>query len=111
MTDKIKELKGICDRATKGPWEARLRMRLSKGQTVFGTKETGDGHILGFIYAGSKQKDDVQFIATARTALPAALELIEEMAGILDRQSNHDNPPSEILTALQKYEDFKGGKW
>lgn len=76
LKEKLKELRGIIEAATPGPWE------------------WSDGHIQGsylgdtLIMVGDTYEDgeyDTRFIATARTALPQALDALEVLWGALEK--------------------------
>lgn len=67
----VKALRAICDAASPGPWEA------SDTNAI----ETEDGCLIGYCGGAADDglKADAAFIAAARTALPAALDELEQL--------------------------------
>lgn len=61
--DDIKAARALCDAATPGPWIEQLGFPLS--------------HIVGVTCDEALEVRDAEFIAAARTLLPAALDALE----------------------------------
>lgn len=116
-----KDLRKICDEATAGPWngpntkiDTKSHKRLDD---FFYVIPDGDGPTNSFIT--TKTEADSRFCVEARTALPAALDLIEKLKGALEvSQLLHrcelpmSLPPEEYDTmlteALAAVKEFEG---
>lgn len=70
----IEQLREIIEKATKGPWTAGREHVMADDGITLTVCET-------FL---RKRTDDAQFIAASRQALPAAIDLIEEMKTALE---------------------------
>ncbi len=65
----LEKLKEICDKATPGPWAADQATPEGRLFTV--------NDRLACSVCGNAYKDDAEFIATARQAMPALIALVE----------------------------------
>jgi len=68
VSDVIKQLRELCDKATKGPWEL--------APAVKGDVCDREGYIIAQC-EDCDEPNEAKFIAAARTALPAALDALE----------------------------------
>lgn len=76
MTDRI-ALRALADAATPGPWEATIDEFDEDEFHVMQVKSSHTwGNILGAQVAQSDREADTDFIAAAREAMPALLDLI-----------------------------------
>ena len=75
VLDQIRKLREECDKATVAPWKAVLHIAPEEW-IVLGP---AGGHM-----AKRTSKEDAEFIASARTALPAALEALEQIARLME---------------------------
>jgi hypothetical protein len=78
----IKELKEICEKADKGPWS--LHPRESTPDQIWDL----NGDCIGLVYGYQEARDNGNMICQSRTALPEALELIEEAMEIIEYQNS-----------------------
>ncbi len=72
MSVDIERLKALCEKATPGPWRTQI------------WKDAPDGSVYaGADWIANSNREDITFIAAARTALPDALGEIERLRGLL----------------------------
>ena len=73
--EEIKKAREICDKATEGPWEQHDDYWIigTNGDFIGKAKDIDDD------LAVTVRKENAEFIAFARTALPAALDEIERL--------------------------------
>jgi hypothetical protein len=91
MTLDLKALRALCDQATPGPWTpTKGYLEAQAGQYADDVSvledPTGDAVIEHVYYDGHHtivRPQDVEFIASARTALPVALDEIERLRAAL----------------------------
>lgn len=120
MTNRISELRALCDRATKAPWhdvDANTRQLLLPHRTddrytariaecpQWGTNGPGQ--------TKEQAKANAAFIAASREALPALLDLVEELEGALQKikEDTHDlMVKRDAGYALTRVEQFRKGK-
>jgi len=69
--DALNKLKAICEAATPGPWRASRAYENHESGAVF-DDDCG-------LLAGNLFFEDAAFISTARSAMPALIELVEAM--------------------------------
>ena len=74
--ERIKELRKLCDAATSGPWQERYR----PGRSGYDVARYGSTALVG---SHPMLRQDAEFIAAARTALPEALAEIERLRALL----------------------------
>ena len=79
--------RSICDRASPGPWEVddtegRASIETADGFAVAYPAEHGSMHTIK-AHGRLNSIENARFIAFARTALPAALDRIEELERLL----------------------------
>jgi hypothetical protein len=81
MDEKRKaELRGLCERATEGPWVRNAHAQSAEEYDDIGSARTGH-HVA---YVGSTG-DNAKFIMEARTALPELLDEIEQLQEQLEQ--------------------------
>lgn len=83
----VRAARALCDAATKGPWYASVAPIDERVSDIDYVVETDDLLISG-VYSGGPHDDllaqpDAEFIAAARTLLPAALDEIERLRAAL----------------------------
>lgn len=116
----LTELKEIISGATKGPWKKDFRSS-NGGKTVVVIGATSDFPVAYCKSVGMQYicQDNAQFIAISRQALPALIEVAEEMAEALSDLLDHARS-CEILgfkdagkyeKALQRWQSFKRGEY
>jgi len=88
--ERIKDLRALCEAATEGPWEAwessracELASRVDAPSTGF--KDKPEYAAVCYLSPYNKEFADCRFIATARTALPEALDEVERLRGEVER--------------------------
>lgn len=81
------ELKRLCEQATPGPWEvtdescARCRKENTHEYAIYAIPQGNHDQFI--------RKEDADFIAAARTALPSLLEEVERLERERDRHAEH----------------------
>lgn len=102
---QIAEGLAICANATMGPWVDAYPDNDDAGSWV--AQDNGEPfqpYITGIDYDGRTRREDVQFIAYARTALPKALAALERVYKLsFDPYERHsaDGIKEAILDALE----------
>ena len=105
----LEQLKAIIDKATPGPW-SEVRPEEYAGASWLNIERPDYGPI-------EAKESDLELIATSRTALPAALALIEKMAealalveyalGPAGKSEDEKIAEKKIELSLTAYEAFK----
>lgn len=97
--EELDHLRALCDAATPGPWEDGTAMCCPDMGWVDGPK--GKGTICP-VYEAAKRthtldSNDAAFIAAARTALPALIEEVKRLRGLL-REAHRELSTIEAIT-------------
>lgn len=75
----LARLKALCDAATRGPWHHRNKVGYVYGPECV-TATCGDFHDKELVpFNGERWNADAAFIAAARDAVPALLDMIEHL--------------------------------
>lgn len=105
--EEIARLRALCEKATPGPWKQSWMWvdKHSMPMCVEQDDGSGDGPAVCRVDEYDERGPaDAEFIAAARTALPAALDEIERMRGVLERISvghHSGTPENDALAGLE----------
>ena len=95
----IEAIKKRCEKATPGPWQGNHYMELFEGKYFQIDAEYDAVATTAHCYA-KEVKENIQFIAHARTDIPALLAYIEK----LEKELGDDEPDEEA----KYYQDLLG---
>lgn len=89
MTTTRDELRKLAENATPGPWEARECLPAHPGDFAVIYPDQGNDLIAAYVNDWCVTRPDAEFIAAARTALPALLDENEALWADLHTARDH----------------------
>ena len=95
IIDRLDQIKGRADKATEGPWE-----HYGDGNhEVYQAVEYDDGDLGGYITWSVPARADAEFIAAARTDVPALVDALTRVLERCDRAISFPIPDGEMRQA------------
>jgi hypothetical protein len=117
-SEELKRLKELCEEATPGPWhckggltEEEVGIPGGMWPELLGVDQDGQEYLLGSLDNSDRPQQDTDFIAEARTALPALIAEVEKLQGDIEVYRRNriglKNENARLRAALKYYADPK----
>ncbi len=94
--DELARLRALCEAATPGPWEVAGNLQTKVFDEVVAPHRTGNPEWCEGVADCDTGEEDAEFIATARTAVPALIAEVERLTAELDRLMEGSDPSTAV---------------